>query len=126
MAIYSLRDILISIKDILSLLDRGHARDERITEALVSIQTAIIETKKHINSVGYETNTDLSKLWFDSFDKIKKSRIYHDNEFPEFLYQKARFWGNPSEWLAEPSALELVPTLNRLENECDHILRSLK
>lgn len=126
MAIYSLRDILTTIKDLLSMIDRNNAQGDKIVDALVCLQTAIVETRKFINDKGYVVNTDLSKLWLSSFDKVKKARIYPDSQFPEYLYHKARFWGNPEVWLKEPIAMELVPTLNELEKECNSILAQLK
>ena len=62
MAIYSLRDILFTIKELLSLADRRDAKNQKTVDALISIQTAIIETRKFINESGYVANTDLSKI----------------------------------------------------------------
>jgi hypothetical protein len=126
MAIYSLRDILFTIKELLSLADRRDAKNQKTVDALISIQTAIIETRKFINESGYVANTDLSKLWLSTFDNVKKAEIYPKNEFPEYLYQKARFWGDPKVWLKEPAAMELVPTLAELEKQADSILVRLK
>ena len=126
MAIYSLRDILFTIKELLSLADRRDAKNQKTVDALISIQTAIIETRKFINESGYVVNTDLSKLWLSTFDNVKKAEIYPKNEFPEYLYQKARFWGDPKVWLKEPAAMELVPTLAELEKQADSILVRLK
>ncbi len=126
MAIYSLQDILYTIRETISLLDRQGAKSDKVVEALVAIQTAIVETGKFIEEVGYERNPDLTKLWLHSFDKVKKARIYSEENFPDYLYQKARFWGNPSVWLREPAAMELVPTLEELEAKCDSILANMK
>lgn len=126
MALYSLNDILITIKDLLSLLDRQKLKSDKTSEALVCLQTAIIETRKYISAHGYQSNTDLSKLWLQAFDKVKKANIYSRGEFPEYLYQKARFWGNPQVWLKEPAAMELVPTLRELEMKSDSILERIK
>ena len=126
MAIYSLRDILWTLKEVLTLSEKSRAKKDKVTEAIVSIQTAIIETRKYINENGYNPNTDLSKLWLTAFEKTEKAEIYSKNEFPEYLYNKARFWGDPKVWLKEPSAMELVPTLISLEEKTDSILVKLK
>jgi hypothetical protein len=126
MAWYSLRDILFTIKESISLLDKQGVKNDKAVEAVVAIQTAIIETRKFITTVGYEPNSDLSKLWLASFDKVKKARIYSGNDFPEYLYNKAKFWGDPKVWLQEPGSLELVPTLKELEKECDSILVKIR
>ena len=126
MAWYSLRDILFTIKESISLLDKQEVKNDKAVETVVAIQTAIIETRKFITTIGYEPNSDLSKLWLASFDKVKKARIYSGNDFPEFLYNKAKFWGDPKAWLEEPGSLELVPTLKELEKECDSILVKIR
>lgn len=126
MGIYSLRDILWTLKEVLTLSEKSRAKKDKVTEALVSIQTAIIETRKYINENGYNPNTDLSKLWLTAFEKTEKAQVYPKNEFPEYLYNKARFWGDPKVWLKEPSAMELVPTLKSLEEKTDSILVKLK
>lgn len=123
---YSLRDVLTTIKDLLSIVDRNSKHADKTVDALVAIQTAIVETRKFITEVGYETNTDLTKLWLNAFDKVKKAKIYHDGDFPEFLYNKARFWGEPRHWLKEDGSMELIPTLMKLERECDSILVKIK
>ena len=126
MAIYSLKDILWTIKEVLTLSEKKRAKKDKVTEALVSIQTAIIETRKYINENGYNPNSDLSKLWLTAFEKTEKAEIYSKNEFPEYLYNKARFWGDPKVWLKEPTAMELIPTLVSLEEKTDSILVKLK
>jgi len=126
MAIYSLKDILCILKEVLTLAEKKRAKKDKVTEAIVSIQTAIIETRKYINENGYYPNTDLSKLWLMAFEKTEKAEIYSKNEFPEYLYNKARFWGDPKIWLKEPTAMELVPTLTSLEDKAGSILMKLK
>lgn len=126
MAIYSLGDVLIAIKELLTLAEKERQKKDKITDAIVSIQTAIIETRKFIIETGYIPNSDLSVLWLDAFAKAEKAEIYPKNEFPDFLYNKARFWGNPEIWLKEPTAMELVPTLTSLEDKADSILVRLR
>jgi len=126
MGIYSLQDILYTIRETISLLDRNSAKSDKTIEALTSLQIAIVETGKFIDEIGYTRNTDLTKLWLQAFDKVKRAKIYTEGQFPDYLYQKARFWGNPTVWLREPTAMELIPTLKELEIKCDFILVSLK
>jgi hypothetical protein len=126
MGIYSLQDILFTLKELLTLAEKKREKKDKVTEAIVSIQTAIIETRKFINENGYVPNSDLSKLWLTAFEKTEKAEIYPKNEFPEYLYNKARFWGDPKVWLKEPAAMELVPTLANLEHKADSILVKLR
>lgn len=67
MAIYSLQDILFTLKELLTLAERKGGKKDKVTEALISIQTAIIETRKFINEIGYKPNSDLSKTAVNSF-----------------------------------------------------------
>ena len=117
---------LKAFKEAISFYERKEIKKEKLVSALKSIQIAIIETRIFIENVGYETNSDLSKLWLDAFEKSKQANIFSENDFLESLYYKARFWGNPKEWLNEPSSLELIPTLIQLENECNSILIKIK
>ncbi len=127
MGLWILDEILGKFKDALALLDRQQLKKDKLTEALVCLQTATIETQKFINEVGYVANSDLSKLWLNAFEKIKKSQVYsHEEDFPEGLYSKAKFWGDPKKWLKEPAAMELIPKLKQIEKECDSILVKLK
>lgn len=126
MAIQSLKDILYIIKGALTLADRKRVKKDKVLEALISIQTAIIGTRNYINENGYNANTDLSKLWLNAFEKTEKAQIYPKNEFPDYLYNKAKFWGDPKIWLKEPAAMELVPTLANLEEQADSILVKLR
>jgi len=126
MGIYSLQDILLTLKEVLTLFEKNRAKKDKITEAIVSIQTAIIVTRKYINENGYSPNIELSKLWLTAFEKTEKAEIYSKNEFPKFLYDKARFWGDPKIWLKEPTAMELIPTLKSLEEKANSIMIKLK
>ncbi len=126
MAIFSLRDALWTIKEVLTLSEKNRAKKDKVTDALVNIQIAIVETRKYINENGYEPNADLTKLWLTAFEKTEKAEIYSKNEFPTYLYNKAKFWGDPKIWLKEPSAMELVHTLNELDEKADSILMKLE
>lgn len=125
MPIEPLSAIINILRTFLDIVDRKSAKEIKITKALVSIQIAIMETRKNINEVGYKPNIDLSKLWLDAFTNIRMTNIYPDNDFPEYLYNKARFWSDPQAWLKEPGSMELIPKLKKLEEECALILVEL-
>ena len=122
MAIFSLRDVLWTMKQTLLLAEKKERKNAQIRKALIDLQLAVVETEKYIKDQGYTSNTELTKLWLSSFDSIKASGLYSNQRFPEFLYNKARFWGNPEKWLREPGSMELVPTLKEIERECANIL----
>ena len=91
MAIFSLRDVLWTMKQTLLLAEKKERKNAQIRKALIDLQLAVVETEKYINDQGYTSNTELTKLWLSSFDSIKASGLYSNQRFPEFLYNKARF-----------------------------------
>ncbi len=66
-------------------------------------------------------NEILSNLWLDAFT----SMIRIDKQLAFSLREKSKFWSNPQRWLAEDSAMELVPDLQELNEKCDSILVTL-
>ncbi len=97
---------------------------EKICEVIIAIKSANEATRKFIKSDGYKPNTDLTILWRDC---LRKAVVANVNEgLEDYLYHKADFWGNPQQWLDNPSAMELVPKLKDLNNKCDMLLQILK
>ena len=92
----------------------------KLAEALTSINQAILETKKFIKNEGYIDNTELSKQWHEALNKSIAADL--KDGLPEYLYHKADFWGEPREWLNEPTSLEIVPKLEDLKRLCDSIM----
>jgi hypothetical protein len=95
-----------------------------IAEAITSIQFATIKTRNFFEEVGYKKNEDLTKLWHDALNKVIVANIHDD--LPRYLYHKAKFWGQPKDWLSNPATLELVPKLNELDEKCVMLLQQLK
>ena len=96
---------------------------EKVCDTIIAIKTAIESTRTFINSTGYQPNTDLTRLWRECLSKAVAADINEGLE--DFLYHKADFWGNPQQWLNEPSAMELVPKLKDLDKKCDVLLKML-
>ena len=96
---------------------------ERMSEALVAIQRATIRTRNFIRNKGYESNEELSELWTIALKKAIDANI---KDLPDYLFHKAKFWGQPKDWLREKSSMELVPKLKFLEEECEMIIVKLK
>lgn len=92
----------------------------KLSEALTSINQAILETKKFIKNEGYTDNTALSSLWHEALNKSVAAEL--KDGLPEYLYHKADFWGEPKEWLDKKTNMEIVPKLNELKMLCDIIL----
>ena len=95
-----------------------------IIEAITSIQQANIKTKNFISDNGYLRNEELTNLWLIALEKVVKARI--DENLPEYLFHKARFWGEPKDWLNNPETLRLLPKLIELDQKCEMLLMTLK
>jgi len=107
------------IKGIVSPIDR-----KATIEAISSIQKATIKTRNFISDSGYRRNEELSDLWHDALNKAIVAKL--GDNIPDYLYQKAKFWGEPSDWLNEPESLRLVPKLSQLDETCEMLLMKLK
>jgi hypothetical protein len=107
------------IKGIVSPIDR-----KATIRAITSIQKATIKTRNFITDNGYRRNEELSELWHDALNKAIEARL--GDNIPDYLYQKAKFWGEPSEWLNEPETLRLVPKLSHLDETCEMLLMKIK
>ena len=67
---------------------------------------------------------DLAKLWNTALKKAIDAEL---KELPDYLNSKSKFfWGQPQDWLNEPTSMELVPKLNYLNDQCDMLLIELK
>lgn len=95
-----------------------------IIEAITAIQFATIRSRNFIDEVGYIKNEDLTKLWHEALNKVIAAEI--DERLPEYLYEKAKFWGRPQDWLNNPETLQLVPKLNDLDQTCEMLLIQLR
>lgn len=116
------------LKKLTVKIKNGHfSSDEKKTKlikALVAINQAVIQSKNFIKNDGYIDNTQLSKLWHKALKKSINAGL--EDGLPEYLYNKASFWGEPSEWLNNQATLSLIPKLQELRELCDDIMHSLK
>ncbi|SIR42700.1 hypothetical protein [Maribacter ulvicola] len=118
--------IKASIKELIAEFKKEkipQEKRERLSDALASIQLASIETRIVIDNNGYEPNLDLAKLWNTALKKAIDAEL---KELPDYLNSKSKFWGQPQDWLNEPTSMELVPKLNYLNDKCDMLLIELK
>lgn len=115
-----------SIKDVLKVIASKLSKfDPKATiEAITAIQKATIKTRNFITDHGYKRNEELTDLWHNALNKVVAANI--DEGLPEYLYQKARFWGEPQDWIKNPQSLELVPKLKDLDEKCSILLVKLK
>jgi len=113
-------DVLNHLKHLFYNTNQKREDKMRIAQAIAAIQLAVIESKKYVENVGYETNEELVKLWQEAFQKTVAAKA--DKSLAESLYYKAEFWGTPQDWLSNPQALNLVPKFNELREECKMLL----
>lgn len=119
-----IKDALVSLgKKVISGFYKPNER-EKIINAITSIQIATIESRNFINDYGYKRNPDLTNLWHDALKKVVAAKI--EDNLPEYLYHKAKFWGEPKDWINNPTTLELVPKLNYLDEKCEMLLKTIK
>lgn len=118
-----IRESVKKLSDRLNFERISQEEREMISDALASIQRATIRTRNFIQKNGYEPNEELSELWTVALQKSINARI---EGLPEYLFQKAKFWGRPQDWLREDSAMELVPKLNYLEEQCESMILRLR
>lgn len=121
--IETLKEALKRLFNELNVNNLTQPERERMSEALASIQRATIRTRKFIRNEGYKPNEELSELWTIALQNSINAKI---EGLPDYLFNKAKFWGSPQEWLNEKSSMELVPKLNYLDEQCESILNKLK
>ena len=100
------------------------AKREKLVNAITAINQAIIETRQFIRQEGYKSNAALVTLWHIALDKSIAAGLKEG--LPNYLYQKANFWGNPEEWIQYPGAIEIVPKLEDLKHLCDSLMVKLQ
>ncbi|AXT19792.1 hypothetical protein D7030_01375 [Flavobacteriaceae bacterium AU392] len=105
------------------VLPKKGTRIEHKIIAISSLQRAINATETYLtqSNRNYTPNQELSELWLQAFT----SMIKIDKELAGRLRDKSRFWSNPQRWLQEDGAMELVPTLQELDEKCEMILLEL-
>jgi len=118
--------LLAALNGVLSVLNMKEGKRVKKIDAVTSIKNAITATRDHYNNNGEITNIMISNLWRDAFNKTAKAKIFDGNEFAKSLSYKADFWANTNLWLSNDAAMELVPKLSIVEDQCNALLESLK
>ena len=106
------------------VLGKRGTKIEKKIYAVSCMQKAINATEIYLtkNDQQYQPNENLSNLWVEAFSAM----VPVNKEIAEKLRQSSRFWANPQKWLQEDGALELIPTLNELDDTCDSMLIELE
>lgn len=114
-----------AISEITKAIKKGLRTEDKkaITEAITSIQIATIKTRNFIDNNGYVTNEELTELWHVALNKVVAAKI--GENLPQYLYDKAKFWGKPQDWINNPETLKLVPKLKYLNETCEMLLLKL-
>lgn len=126
MALKLLKSV-IEVLDVALTFKKNHllrkSEHAKYAAAIAAISKATIQTRNFIKKHGYVANTTLSDLWIDAMEKVIQAKIYDD--LPKHLIDKARFWGDPQNWLANPNSMVLVPKLMQLEEKCEMLLMEI-
>lgn len=117
--------IKVAISEIAKAVKKGLGGEDKkaIAEAITAIQIASIKTRNFIDNTGYVTNEELTELWHTALNKVVTAKI--DGNLPHYLYDKAKFWGKPQDWINNPETLKLVPKLKYLDETCEMLLQKL-
>lgn len=102
---------------------KGTRIDDKII-AVTVLQKAINMTEAYLtqSNSNYTPNQELSNLWLEAFTAMIKI----DKNLARRLRDKSRFWSNPQNWLRQDGSMELVPSLQELNEKCDIILIELE
>ena len=120
--------LLSIIKTVEGLLSKVLGkRGIRITykiEAVTAMQRAINATETYLakSKKQIEPNSQLADLWLTAFEKMLRI----DKPLARKLRHTSNFWSNPEKWTNEQSAMELLPDLKDLYEQCEQILIELE
>ena len=103
---------------------RSREEKEKVAKAISMIMSASSATRAFIGNHGYVRSEALEKLWLDAMEQAVAAGI--GEHLPDYLVHKAKFWGQPQDWIDNPTRLKLIPRLNEIDEECDALLRLLK
>lgn len=105
------------------LSKKGTKIDNKIL-AIASMQKAINSTEIYLtrNNRNFQPNQELSNLWLEAFVAMIKI----DKSLANRLREKSKFWTNPQQWIREDGAMELVPSLQELNEKCEMIMLELE
>lgn len=101
-------------------------RGTRITKKILAVtlmRRAINNTEAYLTRTNhdYSPNEELSNLWNEAFAAM----IPIDKDLAWKLDDKSRFWSNPQRWINIDGAMELIPSLNELDEKCEQLLVEL-
>jgi len=99
-------------------------KKQKAAKAIRAILEASSATRAFIGNAGYIRSPEIEKKWLDAMELVVEADI--GEALPKYLIYKAKFWGQPEEWIYNPASLELVPKLAEIEERCDALLRLLK
>ncbi len=106
------------------ILSKRGTKIEKKINAVRLMRRAINNTEAYLNNNNhvYAPNAELSNLWNDASGAM----IPIDKNLAWRLDDKSRFWSNPQEWIANEGAMELIPSLNELNEKCEELLIELE
>ncbi|MEQ3689967.1 MAG: hypothetical protein ABNG98_00470 [Flavobacterium sp.] len=105
------------------VLTKKGTRIAKKINAVKLMRRAINNTEAYLIKTGhnYSPNEQLSNLWNDAFEAM----VPIDKDLAWRLDDKSRFWSNPQRWIQNEGSMELVPSLNELDEKCELLLVEL-
>lgn len=105
------------------VLTKRGTRIAKKIKAVTLMRRAINNTEAYltVTNQDYSPNEKLSNLWNEAFEAMHPI----DKDLAWKLDDKSRFWSNPQRWISEDGAMELIPSLQELDEKCDILLMEL-
>jgi hypothetical protein len=90
--------------------------------SLQATRSAASLTLTHVTKHSTLKDEELSQIWNLAIRAAEKTEV---SEVPNYLYDKAKYWNDPFNWLSETDDLKMLDRLKMLEKSCVQILEKL-
>jgi hypothetical protein len=89
---------------------------------LQATRSAASLTLTHVTKRSTLKDEEVSQIWNLAIRAAEKTKV---SEVPDYLYDKAKYWNDPFNWLSETDDLKMLDRLKMLEKSCVQILEKL-
>ncbi|MFT6970007.1 MAG: hypothetical protein ACJAXX_000571 [Roseivirga sp.] len=90
--------------------------------SLQATRSAASLTLTHVTKRSTLKDEEVSQIWNLAIRAAEKTKV---SEVPDYLYDKAKYWNDPFNWLSETDDLKMLDRLKMLEKSCVQILEKL-
>lgn len=112
---------LSPLQDLLKTFQKErHYQNEKKELALIAIQNALIETKKHLALTSENRGNEfyLANLWADASAKIR----FYSSDLASRLNDKSKYWQDEFVW-SKDIILDKKIDFESIEKEIDYLLK---